>query len=119
VVKRKTTTGNEPWEQEPPLSAQSKKSLSPAAKSRAKARAKRAGRPYPNLVDNMREAAKSKGGTTRKRRAPAAKRTSAQKQSGRKAASTKSAANKSAPEARAPKTASRPRSTQRQAAKKS
>lgn len=29
------------------------KKLTPAQKSEAKARAKKAGRPYPNLVDNM------------------------------------------------------------------
>ena len=36
------------------------KKLSPKKKSAAKARAKAAGRPYPNLVDNM-AAAKKKG----------------------------------------------------------
>jgi len=34
------------------------KKLSPKAKSSAKAMAKAAGRPYPNLVDNMRAARK-------------------------------------------------------------
>ena len=32
--------------------------LTPSQKARAKARAKAAGRPYPNLVDNMRAAKK-------------------------------------------------------------
>jgi hypothetical protein len=32
------------------------KSLTPAQKTSAKAAAKKAGRPYPNLVDNMRAA---------------------------------------------------------------
>lgn len=32
------------------------KPLTPAQKARAKAAAKKAGRPYPNLVDNMRVA---------------------------------------------------------------
>ena len=32
------------------------KALSPAQKASAKAAAKKAGRPYPNLVDNMRAA---------------------------------------------------------------
>jgi len=36
------------------------KKLSPAKKSAAKARAKAAGRPYPNLVDNMAAAKKKK-----------------------------------------------------------
>ena len=36
------------------------KSLTPAQKSAAKARAKKAGRPYPNLVDNVAVARKKK-----------------------------------------------------------
>jgi hypothetical protein len=43
------------WERPPPRSA-SHKHLPPAAKAKAKARAKRAGRRYPNLVDNIRAA---------------------------------------------------------------
>lgn len=38
------------WEKSSP--SKSSKKLSPAQKSAAKARAKAAGRPYPNLVDN-------------------------------------------------------------------
>ena len=37
------------------------KKLSPSQKSKAKASAKKAGRPYPNLVDNMNAAKKKKG----------------------------------------------------------
>ena len=37
------------------------KKLSPKQKSSAKAKAKAAGRPYPNLVDNMNAAKKKKG----------------------------------------------------------
>jgi len=40
-----------PWEKDNPK-AKSKK-LTPAQKQEAKSRAKKAGRPYPNLVDNM------------------------------------------------------------------
>jgi hypothetical protein len=36
------------------------KALTPAQKARAKAAAKKAGRPYPNLVDNMRAGKKKK-----------------------------------------------------------
>ena len=36
------------------------KKLSPAKKASAKARAKAAGRPYPNLIDNMNAAKKKK-----------------------------------------------------------
>jgi hypothetical protein len=49
-----------PWKRPNPRKSAGKasKHLSPARKSAAKARARRAGRPYPNLVDNMRMAAK-------------------------------------------------------------
>ena len=46
------------WETKDPTGKDKK--LSPAKKSAAKARAKAAGRPYPNLVDNM-AMAKKKG----------------------------------------------------------
>ncbi len=45
------------WERPPPGDARHSK-LSPAKKAAAKASAKRAGRPYPNLVDNLRAAKK-------------------------------------------------------------
>jgi hypothetical protein len=52
------------WETPDPsrISAQEKKStpLTPKQKSGAKTMAKAAGRPYPNLVDNMRAAKKGK-----------------------------------------------------------
>lgn len=46
------------WGKARPKSLGESKPLPPAAKSSAKAAAKAAGRPYPNLVDNMRAAAK-------------------------------------------------------------
>ena len=46
------------WEKKRPASAGAGKPLSSAAKSGAKAAAEKAGRPYPNLVDNMRAAAR-------------------------------------------------------------
>jgi hypothetical protein len=46
------------WEKKAPTGKPSK--LTPAQKSSAKAAAKKAGRPYPNLVDNMRAATKAK-----------------------------------------------------------
>ena len=46
--------GGEVWDK--PNPAKKHKKLSPAKKSAAKAAAKAAGRPYPNLVDNMRAA---------------------------------------------------------------
>lgn len=48
--------GGEVWDK--PNPKKKSKKLSPAKKSAAKAAAKAAGRPYPNLVDNMRMARK-------------------------------------------------------------
>jgi hypothetical protein len=48
--------GGQVWDK--PNPAKKHKKLSPAKKSAAKAAAKAAGRPYPNLVDNMRMARK-------------------------------------------------------------
>jgi hypothetical protein len=44
------------WEKKRPKSIGKPKALTPAKKASAKAAAKKAGRPYPNLVDNMRAA---------------------------------------------------------------
>ena len=41
------------WETENPKPKGERESLSSSQKATAKARAKKAGRPYPNLVDNM------------------------------------------------------------------
>jgi hypothetical protein len=46
------------WDKPRPKGLGKSKALSPAQKSSAKAAAKAAGRPYPNLVDNMRAAKK-------------------------------------------------------------
>jgi hypothetical protein len=48
------------WDKERPDDVGKPKSLSAKKKKSAKARAKAAGRPYPNLVDNM-AAARKKG----------------------------------------------------------
>ncbi len=50
--------GGAVWDKERPKSLGAPKKLSPAKKASAKAAAKAAGRPYPNLVDNMRAARK-------------------------------------------------------------
>lgn len=47
------------WDKKRPAKLGNPKSLTPAQKAKAKAAAAKAGRPYPNLVDNMR-AARSK-----------------------------------------------------------
>jgi hypothetical protein len=46
--------GGEVWSKPRPESLGAPKKMSSKQKSKAKASAKRAGRPYPNLVDNMR-----------------------------------------------------------------
>jgi len=51
--------GGEVWDKPRPKGLGKSKKLSSAKKASAKAMAKAAGRPYPNLVDNMR-AARSK-----------------------------------------------------------
>ena len=49
------------WDKSRPKSLGESKPLTPKQKSSAKASAKAAGRPYPNLVDNMRAARKTSG----------------------------------------------------------
>ena len=44
------------WKKPRPKSLGKPKKLTPAQKAKAKAAAKKAGRPYPNLIDNMRAA---------------------------------------------------------------
>ena len=44
------------WDKKRPKDLGESKELSPARKASAKAMAKAAGRPYPNLVDNLRAA---------------------------------------------------------------
>ena len=74
-------TTRAPWKRPNPRKRAGKKSthLSPARKAAAKASARRAGRPYPNLVDNMRMASKAKKKSATKKAAKkrAGKRTSA------------------------------------------
>lgn len=48
--------GGEVWSKPRPSSLGAPKKMSSKQKTKAKAAAKRAGRPYPNLVDNMRVA---------------------------------------------------------------
>jgi hypothetical protein len=48
--------GGEVWDKPRPKGLSKPKKMSPAKKASAKAMAKAAGRPYPNLVDNMRAA---------------------------------------------------------------
>lgn len=58
------TTGDRPmkstpvWDKKRPKGLGKPRALTPAKKAAAKSAAKKAGRPYPNLVDNMRAARK-------------------------------------------------------------
>ena len=75
-----------PWKRANPRKRAGKasKHLTPAQKSAAKARAKRAGRRYPNLVDNMRMAAKKTKKSAKKAGKKSAKKTT-KKSSAKKA----------------------------------
>lgn len=66
-----------PWNQSNPKGAARAKPLSAAQKTQARKRAKAAGRPYPNLVDNM--AVASKRGTTKRATKPSAPKNGAPK----------------------------------------
>ncbi|MCG6204555.1 DUF6321 domain-containing protein [Rhodopseudomonas sp. HC1] len=96
-----------PWSRSNPRKRAGKasKHLSPAKKSAAKARAKRAGRPYPNLVDNMALASTSKSSKSSKfkssaskasKKAKTAKESSAKKSAKKKATARKGSAGKKA-----------------------
>ena len=78
------TTAGAPWKRPNPRKRAGKKSkhLTSAQKSAAKARARRAGRSYPNLVDNMRTASKA----SKKKTAKKTSRKSPAKKTGRKRA---------------------------------
>ncbi len=55
---KKTPGKRPPWKRANPKAKSTP--LSPEAKAKARAAAKAAGRPYPNLIDNMRAAAKQR-----------------------------------------------------------
>jgi len=89
-------TPRAPWKRSNPRKRAGKKSrhLTPAQKSTAKARARRAGRPYPNLVDNMRTASKDSGKKAAKKAAKKTAKKRTAKKPGRKPASARKAAKK-------------------------
>jgi hypothetical protein len=59
-----------PWRKSNPRKSagQTSRKLSPTQKAKARRSARKAGRPYPNLVDNMRVAAKPTSKRARKRK---------------------------------------------------
>ena len=58
TVRKKQMTKNQVWDKPNPKKKSTK--LTPEQKAEAKSRAKAAGRPYPNLVDNMAVSKKGK-----------------------------------------------------------
>lgn len=77
-----------PWERSKPKKVQRRgtKHLTEAQKKHAKARARRAGRRYPNMVDNMHEAQKSRAKPRRKKASTKRARKTSPKRSTRSAA---------------------------------
>lgn len=114
----KTTTRKAPWKRSNPRKRAGKasKHLTPAKKAAAKASAKRAGRPYPNLVDNMRMAKSAKKKTTKKTTKKAA--TSGAKKSVTKKTATKKTATKKAAKKTGTKTAAKKMTAKKTTAKK-
>jgi hypothetical protein len=90
---RRSAGAAAPWDRENPKARSGKKSstLSPKKKAKARARARRAGRPYPNLVDNMAVASE---GSSRRRKQPSARKGTAKKRTAKKSTAKKSTARK-------------------------
>ena len=63
---KKTTRAKPVWKKKAPKTTK-KTTLTPAQKQEARTRAAKAGRPYPNLVDNMAVARKAKKTSAKKR----------------------------------------------------
>lgn len=57
----------QPWDKPAPKKTRHTK-LSPTSKAKAKAAARKAGRPYPSLVDNMNAAKKQRARSSKKKR---------------------------------------------------
>jgi hypothetical protein len=83
---RKRKQARTPWERPAPRKTRHTK-LSSSDKSEAKQRAKKAGRPYPNLVDNMAVAKEKKGGRKKAAKKGGRKKAAKKKGSGRRKAS--------------------------------
>ena len=78
-----------PWKKSNPKAAKGRsRKLKPAQKAAAKRSAKKAGRPYPSLVDNM-NAAKKSGGKKASKKSPS-KKASSKKSSIKKSSAKKS-----------------------------
>lgn len=60
MTSKKRTSRKAPWTRANPTPKSERTTLTEASKKKARARAERAGRTYPNLVDNMRAAREQK-----------------------------------------------------------
>jgi hypothetical protein len=111
---KKTKSAKAPWDRANPRKRAGKatKHLTPAKKAAAKASAKRAGRPYPNLVDNMRMAK-----STKKKSAKTSAKKSVKKVA--KKTSKKKAAKKTTKKKTTKKKAAKKKSAKKKVAKKS
>lgn len=110
MATRKTAGAKAPWDKGNPKarSGQPTQHLTPQQKATAKRAAKKAGRPYPNLVDNMHAAADAKKPAAKK---AAAKKAAAKKAPAKKAAAKKAAAKKAAAKSAPAKKAAAKRSS--------
>ena len=90
----KTKSSKAPWDKPNPKAAKGRsRKLGPSQKASAKRSAKKAGRPYPSLVDNMNAAkktgAKKSGGKKSGAKKSATKKSSTKKSATRKSSGTK------------------------------
>lgn len=133
MASKRVSSKKAPWDRPSPVAKKKRpaKHLSAAQKKHAAARAKKAGRPYPNLVDNMHEASasgaarkkatKRKAATPKKRAAGTRARKTTAKKAARKTTTTtkKKAARKSSGRKTTSRTAGRRTATKKRARKAS
>ena len=94
-----------PWKRSNPRkrAGEASKHLSPAQKSAAQARARRAGRRYPNLVDNMRMAAKKKSSKKKTTKKISKKASKSKSSKAKSRTSAKKTRKRTAKKAKSPK----------------
>lgn len=122
MATKKTAAKNAPWDKGNPKARDGRPTqhLTPEQKAAAKRSAKKAGRPYPNLVDNMHAAADGKAPAKKAAaKKAAAKKTAAKKAPAKKAVARKAPAKKApAKKATASKTAAKKAPAKKTAARK-
>ncbi|MFN6995347.1 MAG: DUF6321 domain-containing protein [Aquincola tertiaricarbonis] len=122
MATKKTAAKKAPWDKGNPKARDGRPTqhLTPEQKAAAKRSAKKAGRPYPNLVDNMHAAADGKAPAKKAAaKKAAARKTAAKKAPAKKAVARKAPAKKApAKKATASKTAAKKAPAKKTAAKK-